>query len=153
MKIHSLMITGVLVLVCALTGAGPVSAGGDLENMGNGICRDKVTGLMWQIGKSRRFSDIEDVQNYIAGLKLGGYTDWRLPTTRESSELRGLIAIQGNDDCQFPKLKSKYWLKDPKKGTIPARLELECFCRGDYDLVPKDKGYVRVVRDGKKDGQ
>ena len=153
MKACQLMMAGALILVSALTGAGPVSAGGDLENLGNGICRDKVTGLMWQIGKSRRFADIEDVKKYIAGLKLGGYTDWRLPTTRESSELRGLIAIQGNDDCQFPKLKSKYWLKDPKKGTIPARLELECFCRGDYDLIPKDKGYVRVVRDGKKDGR
>jgi len=123
-----------------------LAGGGSLQNLGNGICKDKVTGLEWQIDKSKRFSSFHDVKQYITGLQLGGFSDWRLPTTRESMELRGLIAIQGNDDCGFPKLKSKYWLVDKKEGTVPARLELECFCRGDYDLLAKDKGYVRVVR-------
>ena len=127
------------------------AGGGTLQNLGNGICRDKVTGLEWQIDKSRkRFSSLDDVQRYIADLKLGDFSDWRLPTTGESMELRGLIAIQGNDDCNFPKLKTKYWLVDKKEGTVPARLELECFCRGDYDLLVKDKGYVRVVRNGRE---
>ena len=123
-----------------------LAGGGTLQNLGNGICKDKVTGLEWQIAKGKRFSSLDDVQQYISGLQLGGFSDWRLPTTRESMELRGLIAIQGNDDCNFPKLTTKYWLVDKKEGTVPARLELECFCRGDYDLLVKDKGYVRVVR-------
>ncbi len=123
---------------------------GSLKNLGNGICLDQTTGLMWQIGKSKYFADGAEVKQYIAAIRIGGYDGWRLPTTRESSELRGLIAIQGNKDCNFPRLKGKYWLVDEKKGMVPARLELECFCRGDFDLVVKDKGYVRLVRSTKE---
>ena len=126
--------------------ANAMAGGGTLQNLGDGICKDKVTGLEWQIDKGKRFSSLDNVKQYISDLKLGGFSDWRLPTTGESMALRGLIAIQGNEDCNFPKLKSKYWLVDKKEGTVPARLELECFCRGDYDLLVKDKGYVRVVR-------
>ena len=127
-----------------------MAGNGSLQNMGNGICLDKTTGLMWQIDRGKRFSDLGQVKKYVAGVKLGGYDDWRLTTTQEASGLRGLIAIQANKDCHFPKLKGKYWLFDKKKGTVPARLELECFCRGDFDLVIKDKGFVRLVRNSKK---
>ena len=126
-RLFTLAATAVLIF-----STNTLAGGGTLQNLGNGICRDKVTGLEWQIDRSRkRFSSLDAVKQYIVGLQLGGFSAWRLPTTRESMELRGLIAIQGNDDCAFPKLKSKYWLVDEKKGTIPARLELECFCRGD----------------------
>ncbi len=139
-----------ILAVCILGLSGSPALAGSLQNLGNGICLDKRTGLMWQIDRGKRFSDLAAVRKYVAGMKLGNYDDWRLPTTRESSELRGLIAIQGNEDCHFPKLKGKYWLRDEKKGVVPARLELECFCRGDFDLVVKDKGYVRLVRSTKE---
>jgi len=139
-----------ILAVCIFGLSGSPALAGSLQNLGNGICLDKTTGLMWQIDRGKRFSDLSVVNRYVADVKLGGYDDWRLPTTRESSELRGLIAIQGNEDCNFPKLKGKYWLRDEKKGVVPARLELECFCRGDFDLVVKDKGYVRLVRSTKE---
>ncbi len=101
--------------------------------MGNGLCFDQATGLMWQIERGKRFSDINEMKKYLAGLQLGGFTNWYLPATRQASALRGLIAIRGNEDCKFPQLKSKYWLIDEKKDVIPALLELECFCRGDYN--------------------
>ena len=146
---HLTLTCRVVVAALLLVASNAMAGGGTLQNMGNGICNDPVSGLMWQIAKGKRFSSLNEVNDYVAGLKLGGYTDWRLPTTRESSELRGLIAIQGNKDCNIPKLESKYWLVDKKKGTVPAKLELECFCRGDFDLVVKDKGYVRAVRNAK----
>ena len=125
---------------------------GTLQNMGHGICKDTVTGLEWQIDKSKRFSSLDEVKKYVGSLDLGGFSDWRLPSTQETSELRGVIAIQGNEDCHFSRLKSKYWMVDKKKGIVPARLELECFCRGDYNLLVKDKGHIRAVRntDNKK---
>ena len=135
-----------ILAVCILSTGTVFAGGGTLKNLGNGICQDQEKGLMWEIAYSKRFSNAEDVKKYVSDLKLGGYDDWRLPTTLESCELRGLIAIQGNEGCNIPKLESKYWLEDKKKGTVPARLELECFCRGDYDMIVKDKGYVRVVR-------
>ena len=123
-----------------------LAGGGTLNNLGNGICRDTVTGLEWQIEKSKRFSSLDEVKKYVAELHLGGHSDWRLPTTAETISLRGLIAIQGNKACGFSHLKGKYWMVDKKEGIVPARLELECFCRGDFDLLVKDKGSVRVVR-------
>jgi len=123
-----------------------MAEGGTLQNLGNGICKDKVTGLEWQIAKSKRFTSLDEVKQYVAGQQLGGFSDWRLPTTQETIGLRGLVAIQGNEDCNFSSLKNKYWMVDKKEGVIPARLELECFCRGDYNLLVKHKGYVRVVR-------
>jgi len=120
---------------------------GTLEKLPGGICQDQTAGLMWQIGKSKQFLDIDDVKEYVTATTLGDFNDWRLPTTLEGSDLRGVIAIQGNDDCNFSRLDSRYWLVDKKKGTVAAKLELECFCRGDFDLVVKDKGAVRLVRD------
>ena len=135
------------VAVSLFVASSGVADRGSLQDLGNGICLDRGTGLMWQIGKSRRLADREEVNEYTAGLELGGYTDWRLPTTRELSDLLGLIAIIGNQECRFPALGGTYWLVDPKKGMTPARLEMESFCRGDYSLVVKNKGYVRAVRE------
>ncbi len=52
-----------------------MAGSGTLQNLGNGICKDTVTGLEWQIDKSKRFSSLDEVNQYIAGLQLGGYTD------------------------------------------------------------------------------
>ncbi len=148
MKItHFTQICRIMIVCLFLLQIHTVANGGSLKNIGNGICLDQEKGLMWQIDKSKRYSDIEDVKVYGNRLNLGNYTDWRLPTTMESIELRGIISIQGNNDCRFPKLESRYWLVDKKRGTVPVKLELECFCRGDFNLVFGNKGYVRMVRD------
>jgi hypothetical protein len=133
----------VLVILLLNTGAMAESA---LQKNDAGFCVDKTAGLMWQITKSKQFKKLADVQAYVAGLTLGGYSDWRLPTTLEGGDLRGVIAIQGDDDCKIPRLGRSYWLEDKKDGTVPAKLELECFCRGDFNLIVKKKGAVRVVR-------
>ncbi|VAW41905.1 hypothetical protein MNBD_DELTA03-723 [hydrothermal vent metagenome] len=131
-----------------LTGAQSVPASGTrLENLGNGTCQDRVTGRMWQITPSRqRFSSKEKARKYVKSLTTGGHHDWRLPTEDELTDLLGLIAIQGNDDCKFPRLDKVFWLVDSHRKTIPARLEMGCFCRGDFDLVQRHRGQVRGVR-------
>jgi hypothetical protein len=117
-----------------------------LQNLGNGICLDRSTGLMWQIGHSRRLSEAAKVSDYLSGLRLGGHTDWRLPTILESKGLRLLVDIHGNEACGIEKPMARYWMVDPKKGMIPARLELESFCRGIYTISTGKRGYVRAVR-------
>jgi len=119
---------------------------GTLQNLGNGICLDTSTGLMWQIGHSRRFGDHDKVEQYLTSLSLGGYSDWRLPTILESKGLRLLIDIHGNAACGIEKPMARYWMVDPKKGMLPVRLELESFCRGIYSRSVGKRGYVRAVR-------
>ena len=135
-----------------LAAAGSALAGGpSLHDLGNGICQDQDHGFMWQIIPSKKkFTDADDAAAYLDTLNLGGYHDWRLPTEAELTDLLSLISIQGNDDCRFPRLDKAFWLRDSHGKTLPARLEMECFCRGDFDLVKRNKGQVRAVRTIKK---
>jgi len=135
----------IFVLFFLLMEGGTVHAQ-TLQNLGNGICLDSSTGLMWQIGHGRRLDDHGKVEQYLTALDLGGYSDWRLPTILESKGLRLLIDIHGNGPCGIEKPMARYWMVDPKKGMVPVRLELESFCRGIYSLSAGKRGYVRAVR-------
>jgi hypothetical protein len=54
---------------------------------GDGTVTDDNTGLMWQqVPHDGKLSYIEAVE-YVENLELGGYTDWRLPTIKESFSL------------------------------------------------------------------
>jgi hypothetical protein len=136
-----------LFLLLSLLLFGPARTdAGTLQNLGNGICLDRSTGLMWQIGHSRRFGNRDKVEQYLTALRLGGYSDWRLPTILESKGLRLLIDIHGNAACGIEKPMARYWMVDPNKGMLPVRLELESFCRGIYSRSVGKRGYVRAVR-------
>ncbi len=50
---------------------------------GDGTVTDNVTGLMWQQTPSTSRYTITEALANAATLKLGGYTDWRLPTIKE----------------------------------------------------------------------
>jgi len=141
---------GLLLFLTLLLAGTPRTEAETLRNLNNGICLDTSTGLMWQIGHSRRFGDADKVRQYIAGLKLGGFTDWRLPTTLETKGLRLLIDIHGNDSCGIEKPRKRYWMLANKEGIVPIRLELESFCRGIYSRSVGTRGYVRAVRNAGK---
>ena len=148
---HAVFCLVSLGLLLSLLLARPTEAGAEtLRDLGNGICLDSSSGLMWQIGHSRSLSDVARVKQYIADLNLGGVTGWRLPTTRETKGLRLLIDIHGNGACNIEKPQRRYWMRDEKKGVVPIRLELESFCRGIYSRSPGSRGYVRAVRDTEK---
>jgi hypothetical protein len=51
-------------------------------NNGDGTISDKVTGLMWQQTDGGEMT-WNNAASYATGLTLGGYTDWRLPTSHE----------------------------------------------------------------------
>ncbi len=51
-----------------------------LKDLGNGICHQLPTGLMWQIKKSMMISTQEKADEYAKRLQLAGFDDWRLPT-------------------------------------------------------------------------
>jgi hypothetical protein len=59
-----------------------------------GIITDTLTGLMWAPAPDREVT-WDQANAYAQNLKLGGYTDWRLPTR---SELRSLYDASEEDD-------------------------------------------------------
>jgi tetratricopeptide (TPR) repeat protein len=58
---------------------------------GDGTVSDAKTGLMWSLLDSttqlNRCLDFEEAEQFVADLKTGGHTDWRLPTKEELTEL------------------------------------------------------------------
>ena len=49
----------------------------------NGITIDLNTGLMWQEVPTTEGFDWQGAKDYAENLELGGYDDWRMPTTKE----------------------------------------------------------------------
>ena len=57
------------------------------NNLGNGIIKDNANSLMWQEATAPGTYTWDQAISYCAGLDLGGYSDWRLPTIQELSTL------------------------------------------------------------------
>ncbi len=128
-----------------------MAGGSNLKKLSDGTCLHAGVNLMWQITPSRKkFRTLDKAEQYVKNLDLAGHHDWRIPTEVELDQLLGLIAIQGNGDCHLSKLKKPYWLIDSHKKIIPARLELDCLCSGDFNVIKRHKAYVRAVRFIKK---
>jgi hypothetical protein len=72
-------------------------------NNGNGTVTDIVTGLMWQHTDGGEMT-FESASVYCTNLRLGGYTDWRLPACMELFDIN-------NFDLLNPALNTTYFLK------------------------------------------
>ncbi len=66
-------------------------SGGRFREKRDGVVVDRQTGLMWTLLNSYQSLNgclqYEMAVRYVSGLNTGGYTDWRLPTARELSEI------------------------------------------------------------------
>jgi hypothetical protein len=95
----------------------PVCNPHSYTDLGNGIIKDKVTGLMWQQATAPGTYDWQDALEYCENLQLANYTDWRLPTILELSTLvDSSIASPGPtiDTTYFPGAGSSYyWSSTP----------------------------------------
>lgn len=65
------------------------------RNNGDGTVTDRVTGLTWQQAHNARRLDWYAARQACAGLSLGGYADWRLPTIKELFSLADFRGSQG----------------------------------------------------------
>lgn len=117
-----------------------------LVNMGNGVCQQLPSGLMWQIQKSQNFSTLNEANEYVSTLNLAGFDDWQLPTRSEYLGLAELLEFKLSD-CPI-KINQAHWVINNKG---------ECGYWEDYPLcggsefrwVKDKKGYVRGVRRSK----
>jgi serine/threonine-protein kinase len=84
-----------------------------LERLNQACLLDRATGLMWQSGGSLDLLDRPRAQAYVKGLnegKLGGFSDWRLPTVDELTSLLKPVP-RGSEFCTEPMFdRRQKWL-------------------------------------------
>lgn len=112
-----------------------------LVDLTNGTCRQS-NGLIWQTGRSKKFSSFEDARLYAENLQLAGHDDWRLPTKEELFRLSELFDLRRSGDCPM-KPEGSYWNAKKKAGEwYPYPL-----CGGsDFKYLKSKTGRVRAVR-------
>ncbi|WP_299780920.1 DUF1566 domain-containing protein [uncultured Formosa sp.] len=67
----------------AVRGKEKVYGGNDFEANNDGTVTDKATGLMWQQADDGQTYNWKEALNYAKNSTLAGYSDWRLPNTKE----------------------------------------------------------------------
>ena len=78
---------------------------------GDGTVTDEVTGLMWQQSPNNHVKlAFDDIDDYAAGLVLGGYDDWRVPSIKELYSLMDFTGETGQSELNaIPYLDDSYF--------------------------------------------
>ncbi|MEN8135810.1 MAG: DUF1566 domain-containing protein [Thermodesulfobacteriota bacterium] len=136
-----LLLLSSLVTGCALTS--PPS----LTDSGEGIIKASSSPLMWQKIRSPLFTSWEDADNYVKNLKLGGYSDWRLPTSEEFLELYFVFDF-GNAKAKDYGIiiEGNYWSAGKDGPVFCGAWKDGDSCEISRNYQPATKGYVRAVR-------
>ncbi|HID97361.1 MAG TPA: DUF1566 domain-containing protein [Thermodesulfobacteriaceae bacterium] len=119
--------------------------GAILADIGNGICMESGSGLMWQQGRSRKFRSAEEARQWAENLELAGYDDWRLPTRGEYYRLHAVFKLNRNGNCTMEK-KGSYWSELPGGETSAGTWIPDYKCGITFDYERKRSGHVRAVR-------
>jgi hypothetical protein len=114
---------------------------------GDGTVTDTKRKIMWQKGDNGKEVTFEEAQKYCMTLRVGGYTDWRLPNPeeRDTAVVVELMMRRHSRDvyAQF----DLYWSSDstvllpfnysPSQGKEVSRV---------YYARERARGFVRAVR-------
>ena len=125
-----------------------VVAEGRFVDNGDGTVTDMKRRIMWQKGDNGEEVTFRNAEQYCKNLKLGGYSDWRLPRADERDnetafELRMPLRARDNHS-QF----DLYWSSDPTV-LIPFnyRPSLGAGVSRAYYARDRARGFVRAVRE------
>ena len=116
---------------------------------GDGTITDSVTGLIWQKKDDNKARSWQEAQTYAKKLKLGEYSDWRVPTAKELMHIidndRHFQAI---DKTYFPNTKPGYYWSSTTYEHNPKYAWRVNFIYGRLHNQKKshDQYYVRCVR-------
>ena len=117
-----------------------------LVDLGNGICQNAASGLMWTIKKSDFFSNREEAEAYADNLEYAGYADWRLPTRNELYRLHELYYWKKNGSCRM-RITGSYWSGGPGEKAAAGYWETYYLCSPEFKFIETPgKGMVRAVR-------
>ena len=127
---------------------------------GNGTVTDNVTGLMWAQEQSAESQDWAETDAYTKNLKLGGYTDWRMPSIKELWSIRDQSSGWPYLDTTYFHLVSKDGAEQREQHTwssnfylvnTPESTKRVAFIVNDWTGHIKaldGRRYVRAVRGG-----
>ena len=120
---------------------------GRLQKLGEEICRDTETGLMWQLAPTpTRFTSWSAANQYAEELTLGPYNDWRLPTYDELYELYDIFIRRLEGDCVM-KQEVPVWYGATEKAGRSGYWSYYPACGGvEYEFIRRKNGRVRAVR-------
>lgn len=90
--------------VRAVRGEENVYGVNDFSDNGDGTITDNATGLMWQQEDDGNTYNWNDALTYASNSELAGYTDWRVPNTKE------LQSIVDYDKTTFPAIDEDYFV-------------------------------------------
>ncbi|MEW6502045.1 MAG: DUF1566 domain-containing protein [Thermodesulfobacteriota bacterium] len=125
---------------------GEAGEGSALIDRGNGIVEEVGgAGRMWQQERSGALHSLAEAEAYAKALTLGGYTDWRLPTTQELYDLYYLVDVKKAAGVAL-RLEGNYWATDPDGNGMAGSWEIGDQCEPSRSYFKKKWGYVRAVR-------
>ena len=110
----------------------------------DGVIKDLKTGLQWAQDAGQQMNWFQ-ANDYAHNLKLGGYSDWRLPSKEELVSLAGYSKLS---EIGFKNVQSNYWssttiANDPGFAWGVNFSNGYVYGDGKYGSL-----YVRCVRDG-----
>ena len=139
---------GLIVLMLVLAGCATQNNGrAGIQMNEDGTMVDIRTSMMWQTVRSeKKLASAAEAESYVAGLKLAGFTDWRLPTSQEIWDLffANDYTMKGQLAKQI-KLEGSYWTKDGDK-ILAGYLEDGSDPGINRYFYNTDKAFVRAVR-------
>lgn len=153
MRIKKAVLAGwlatVVLAVVALPGwgfaAGNANSDNTLVDRGNGVIEEVGAGRMWQQERSPSFRTLKEAEAYVKTLKLGGYTDWRLPTVYELYDLHYLVDVKKAQGVEL-RMEGNYWVTDKEGTGMAGSWEVGDQCEPTRQYFKKNWGYVRAVR-------
>jgi hypothetical protein len=120
-----------------------------IDNL-DGTVTDTSTRLMWQKTASSDTMTWEKALAYCEGLKLGDYTDWRLPSFKELRSLADHSQYEpAINRTYFPNIISSFYWSSTTDAIYTYSASGVHFEYGYGHIYKKDSSYyVRAVRDG-----
>jgi hypothetical protein len=80
---------------------------------GDGTVTDMRRNLMWQKGDNGKEVSFEEAENYCKSLRLGGYTDWRLPNPDERDTALVIELMMRRHSRDAYAFFDLYWSSNP----------------------------------------
>ncbi len=133
---------------------GPELNFGRFVDNGDGTVTDTSTGLMWQQGATQTERTWEEALVYCEALKLGGYSDWRLPNRHE---LHTLVAYDQYNpsidttvfDLPDSNYTPRYWSSTTTANYTGAAYGVSFYSGYGSSYTKQEQLlYVRAVRGG-----
>lgn len=115
---------------------------------GDGTVTDNNTGLMWQQTPPADKMTYDQAKAYVESLELGGYTDWRLPTIKESFSLANMDGSLNVKDLSkaVPYIDTEYFgftydQGKPYTGSYWTSTVCKMPAENDYEKMEKNYGF------------